>query len=161
MNFSTNDDQLHLVAVLDTDLSLATIDRYPAQGFSFRNQRFEDIGQSDCTGFFDWLRATVDQVIGVRYCLESVSLCPRLVDLAKQGTRSYLRFTEGTSSCVEVFFGNTRQIDPSLSCDQDWGGNGLFSNDELFAITFPLVRLSDRERNMLLKTTHRTTAESL
>jgi hypothetical protein len=98
----------------------------------------------DWTGFFDWLRSASEEVIGVRYCpFEEF----RFVFKAAREVPNVL--VTGNSA-VEVYFGENRQVDPSNSCDQDFGENEVYrSRDGKVAIAFGTSHLNEAQRKCL------------
>jgi len=72
-------------------------------------------------GFYDWLRMSTGDIIGVRlYLDEPVPITgAALALLCSLDARN-------SRDVVYIFFGTDRQFDLSLSDDQDFGGNVLY-----------------------------------
>ncbi|APW41772.1 hypothetical protein [Rhodoferax saidenbachensis] len=89
---------------------------------------FLDSGKGDWLGFYDWLRSTSGQVIGVRIWLDTKLPRPLFkcqgVELIKADQQ------------LLIFFGQERQFDESSSGDQDFCSNQLFLSKDRFALTF-------------------------
>jgi hypothetical protein len=74
-------------------------------------RRFEDTGLGGWTGFYDWLRPKVSEVIGLRY--SPFEEAQKLL---------------GTSESINLFFGEQRVFVEELSGDQDFEEVRLFTS---------------------------------
>ena len=117
-------------------LAIAEIDRAPASLWT-AGHRFLRIDDFDSNGFYDWLRRADRQIIGVRYFifrehefifgsfqnLEYITLGP-LIDTGLE---------------VRIYFGDERNFEPSISCDQLFNGDYFFrSENNVIGLTFQL-----------------------
>jgi hypothetical protein len=85
---------------------------------------FRDSGAGDWLGFYDWLRTSDKQLIGVR-----VTLDPGISELRLQLPAPNVEI-DTTSRKVLVFFSGRRDYDEQKSDDQDFGDNRLFYGDD-------------------------------
>jgi hypothetical protein len=109
------------------------IPTWPVRGFVLDGRKYIDIGIGEWTGFYDWLRDIKGNLLGVRYWLneetETLSRQPRQFD--------YLR-VDGTRF-IEIYFSDSRQVEPKLSADQDFLYDPVFrSDDGEYALGFAL-----------------------
>ena len=93
---------------------------------------FRDCGLGDWLGFYDWLRTTAGEVIGVQLWVDE----PRAIGLL-QAASSYVG-VEASKDCLpfRVFFKAERQFDEQASCDQDFGSNLLLRGNSGLVLTF-------------------------
>lgn len=96
-------------------------------------------------GFFDWLRADENTIVGIRICyFENQPYNKLLISLP------YMRPTF-ESKCVELLFGESTYV-PDISGDQDFTNNYVFKSEgDEYLFTFGLDHLTDNELNSLLK----------
>ncbi len=86
---------------------------------------------ADWQGFYDWMRTTGGEVVGVRLWLDEDG-DKRLLAIQCDGVE-----VDATRRLVQIWFTKLRQCDQSQSDDQDFGGNRLFrSFDGSLALTF-------------------------
>jgi hypothetical protein len=88
-----------------------------------------DSGAGDWLGFYDWLRDSAGEVIGVQQWIDEAASYP--FSKCFVGVQPDL-----DSLCVRIFFGQSREVDGALSCDQDFGSNRLLVADDSIALTF-------------------------
>ena len=87
---------------------------------------FRDSGTGDWLGFYDWLRASDDAVIGVRQYVDPEPMVDRtLLELSRDDV-----IVDKKVRSVEIFFSSSRDYDVLRSCDQDFGDNRLFVGDD-------------------------------
>jgi len=93
---------------------------------------YKDQGYGEFIGFYDWLRNSEDQIIGVRFFpFEDLAF---LYGLARR--LDYVSIDE-TGKGLDIYLSNDRDVDESFSNDQAFGGNRLFSSGEGdYALTF-------------------------
>ncbi|CAN7240415.1 hypothetical protein [Polaromonas sp. LjRoot131] len=91
------------------------------------------------SGFYDWLRASDGEIIGVRYWLEAWEV-QRIGDL-----RWDSRFVEITPSCIQIFFSSSRGFDNPISQDQEFGQSGICALDDETVRFFFETSLSEGE----------------
>jgi hypothetical protein len=121
-----------LLVVCKSEIILALAPQCPEDSFTYDNITFRDQGFGDFTGFYDWLRNSDGEIIGVRYLpVDGLEfLGHALVHLP------YVEVNEQIRS-IEFYFTDDRGVDESVSDDQDFGSNRLFkSQDGVFAISF-------------------------
>lgn len=96
------------------------------------------VGQmpTDNNGFYDWLRHSNDQIVGVRWTAFDDSAY-RLVSSAISGLASTIKWDSNRQSFV-LFFSGLEDYEESLSCDQWFGANNLYSVNHQFAMSFSL-----------------------
>jgi len=105
---------------------------------------YQDVGQGDWTGFYDFLRTQEGDIIGIRYAplVDDPSL------LGDVGNKSYARVLP--NAAFELFFSGERSFVPEMSTDQDFGDNMVLrSTLGEYALTFGLDDLEPRERAQL------------
>ena len=100
-----------------------------ASNIELRGKAFADTGAGDWLGFYDWLRNSEGQIIGVRQYIDDRSVFP--FSRKFEGVE-----TDAAHGVVCVFFGQSREFDEAASCDQDFGDNRLLANGEEVALTF-------------------------
>jgi hypothetical protein len=92
---------------------------------------FRDSGAGDWLGFYDWLRASDNSVIGVRQFIN-----PEIHQFPLDLTRDDVTIDKKQRS-VEIFFSNRRDYEQHKSDDQDFGDNRLFlAEDGSILLTF-------------------------
>ena len=92
-------------------------------------QNFQDSGSGDWLGFCDRLLDAHGKMIGVRQWIDEFS---------------HLVFIKGfmgveidlTHRVVQIFFGDSRDVDEQNSASQDFGSNRLLVDGESVALTF-------------------------
>lgn len=133
----------YLVVMLGQDLKLAKGPAQPIACFDSGGTRYRDCGFGDFTEFYDWLRSSRDEILGVRYYL--CSNTEFLMGYAQ--AREYMLSKDfGTYSYVEVYFSGNRDVDPLRSCDQGFVYDPVFrSDDGEVAIAFDAGWLSDAD----------------
>lgn len=123
-----------LVVLLDRELRLAVIDSVPI-GFSTDEQRlFRRLTGELFHGFYDWLRAGEDAIIGLRYWPsdDTAFFVDELTD------RNYIDIDE-SKACISIFWNKNRKFIREASDDQDFGNNTLYINDlGVYALTFSM-----------------------
>lgn len=89
---------------------------------------FSGTGAGGWLGFYDWLRTSEGKIIGVRQYVDDRSIFP--FSRTFQGVKTHAGFE------VCVFFGQSREFDETVSCDQDFGDNYLLTAGDEIALTF-------------------------
>lgn len=80
--------------------------------------------EPDCFGFYDWLRTSSGDVIGVRLQLEdSSAFGPEELDLLCSLD------SRNTQDELFIFFGSQRIFEAAMSDDTDFGGNILYAGE--------------------------------
>jgi len=106
---------------------------------------FREVDALDFTGFYDWLRTSEGEILGVRY--SPFEGCAD--ELLETGRRLEYTQVEDQRSLL-IFFSERRTVDTQRSVNQDFGGNRVFvSVEHLYALTFNADRLSDRDVSTL------------
>lgn len=106
-----------------------------------------------CTFFYDWLRTSASEVVGIRFypTKESASIAEvaqRLPYAVVTGVATPTDF-----SCeIEIYFGDHREYDPLLSADQCFGPAPIFSSSEGdCALAFELYGLDRRQLHSIMR----------
>lgn len=122
----------YLFVFLRKRLTLALTNMLPSTNFKVHGREYREAGCGPITGFYDWLRKTEGQVIGVRYNplketnFPTDSIAALSYDIVRDKPPS-----------IEIYFGADRSFDPMLSTDQDFGDNFLYvSRDGELVIAF-------------------------
>ena len=88
-----------------------------------------DSGAGDWLGFYDWLRNSQGEVIGVQQWVDDASTFPFSTKFG--GVEANVKH-----GVLRIFFGQSREVDEATSCDQDFGHNRLLLSGESVALTF-------------------------
>lgn len=104
------------------------------------NELFKDAGLGDWLGFYDRLRTTSGDVIGVRLWVDQASEQVRAVG------KCVGVVTGESGSPLLIYFSEARECEEAMSDDQDFGSNMLLRSSDRFALTFSSSGL--REGNM-------------
>jgi hypothetical protein len=100
-----------------------------APSVNLTGQTYVDSGIGDWIGFFDWLRDSSGQIIGVRQWVDE----PSKVLFSEQffGVES-----DEKRRVLCAYFGSSREVDEVASCNQDFGNNRLLVAGDSIALTF-------------------------
>jgi hypothetical protein len=135
-----------VVALLRPRLTLAKGLTWPQKAFVVNGKEYRDVGLGEWTGFYDWLRGSNGNLLGVRYWLDSST------NFLEAYTRNLAYVSIDPSRCIEVFFSDQRTFEPKLSCDQAFLYDALFrSGDGEYAIAFGAEELSGADFETLEK----------
>lgn len=131
---------MYLAIIFRAQLTLAKLPEAPSDTIWIGETRLIDKGNGDWSGFYDWLRDSAGQIVGVRFWPfeQARFLCDFL------GRFPYVR-VEGSHRFIEIYFRSDRNIAVGRSDDQAFGGNHIFSADGEWAITFDLKTLASSE----------------
>ena len=132
-----------LIVILGGQVKLAKGGAWPIVSFACEGKCYRDSGFGDFTEFYDWLRDSRDEVLGVRY-----NLCPETESLFSDAqAKGYILSKEhGHFRYVEIYFSERRDVDPLRSCDQGFVYDPVFrSDDGEIAIAFEIGSLSESE----------------
>jgi hypothetical protein len=132
-----------LVVILEEPLKLAEASHWPIAGLVIDDKYYRDCGFGDFTEFYDWLRNSLGEVVGVRYYLAGDTEF-----LFEYGERkTYMVASDrGTFKYIEIYFSDIRDVDPLLSGDQGFLYDPVFrSDDGHIAIAFDMDWLSEAE----------------
>ena len=133
-----------LLVELSEKLNISVVEGIAKESLTIGEAFYFDENHGEFTGFYDWLRADRERVIGVRYWpFEEIRF--RYEALCRL---SYVFIPEG-KKFVEIYFSNDRKFDPSISADQDFGKNKVFrspSGDYVITFNMPNLSESDLER---------------
>lgn len=91
---------------------------------------FRDAGVGDWLGFYDWLRTRSGEVIGVRLWVDEANEQLRAAGSCAGVVAGRDCFP------LAIYFGESREFEDELSCDQDFGSNMLLVSANAFAMTF-------------------------
>lgn len=106
-------------------------------------REFTDSGSGDWIGFYDWLRTSDGELLGVRTWLNIDDVGVRQ-ELAQHSS------VEVVDAEIRVWFSGNRRYDESRSDDQDLGTHRLIrAESNEFAFTFDLDQLDEGERAVL------------
>ncbi len=114
----------------DAPPEFSSIGEVPASVIEVHGQTFTDSGLGDWLGFYDWLRDSAKKVIGVRIWFDEEN--------AHSAGMAECKNVEvgNPGGTLTIFFGEDHKFEKSLSDDQDFGGNRLFLNATMYALTF-------------------------
>jgi hypothetical protein len=137
-SFSHQD--LHLVAILGSQLVLVSTNDFPVRRFRHSDTVFEDVGRGEITGFYDWLRSSPGKLIGVAYM-------PLWDDEAVPQAWASLPYMSVAGHYAQVFFGPEREWQPDQCTNGEFGANWVFrSGQGSYAITFSMKGLRGADR---------------
>jgi hypothetical protein len=133
-----------LLVIFRPQLTLARGLRWPLDGFRIGDKRYRQADFGDWTGFYDWLRDSETNLLGVRYW--PFKQTEFLIDHL-QG-RSYVK--ADPSRHVEIYFSEGRGVNAKLSCDQEFLYDAVFrADDGEYAIGFGVEELGRSEMHSL------------
>jgi hypothetical protein len=133
-------DRPCLLVILGPRLTLARDLQWPLKGFLVGNKQYLDAAFGEWTGFYDWLRDTDGNLLGVRYAPseDTEFLIERVTNL------SYVK--ADPSRDIEIYFSQKRTVDAKHSCDQAFLYDAIFhSDDGDYAIGFGIEELSETD----------------
>ena len=132
-----------LIVILGKQVKLAKGGSWPIPSFASNGKCYRDCGFGEFTEFYDWLRNSRDEVLGVRYYLCSDT--DFLFGYAQN--RDYvLSVDRGTFRYIEIYFSHQRDVDQHRSGDQGFVYDPVFrSEDGEIAIAFDMGWLSESE----------------
>ncbi len=138
------------IVILSDTLKFQTYQECPDSFEDAAGSVFVKVFSTDDNEFYDWLRTTEGDVIGVRWFpYEDTSL---------RDTRArYLAALPNVSIDSDklgltIYFSASRSVDESKSGDQEFLENNVFfSSKGTFAISFAIDYLTDQERKFLLR----------
>lgn len=117
---------------LDLVLIVMSPDRHPAahrisrasltSSFVIGDEQFTEITNDDFFGFYDWLRPEKGKIIGLHIHDAEVNLGSGLL----RGVEIVSPPEWAGLKDVQILFGPETEFDERLSCDQDFGDNGIF-----------------------------------
>ena len=135
-----------LIVILGKQVKLARGGAWPISCFVSEGKCYRDTGVGDFTEFYDWLRNSNGEVLGVRYylCADTEFL------MAYAQERDYMVSKDGgTFKFVEIYFSERRGADLLLSCDQCFVYDPVFRSDDEIAIAFDTGWMSESELQLL------------
>ena len=135
-----------LLVALQTDPTLALTPICPSGKFRMGDRTYHEQGYGDWTGFYDWLRTTSGEIVGVRY--SPFDETEFLIDAV--ASFRYVVVLE-SKRCLEIYFSNVRGVDWRKSDDQEFGSNKIFfcTREGRWLISFDTKRLSEPEMKSL------------
>ena len=129
-----------LLVMLQPQLVLSKIRPWPLAGFMCEGKHYRDAGFGEWTEFYDWLRDSDSNVLGVRFWLSSET--EFLADYARE--MPYIQIDP--SRYLEIYFSERRGVNQARSCDQDFLYDGIFrSDDGQYAIGFGMGGLNEAD----------------
>jgi hypothetical protein len=135
-----------LLVIFRPTLALAKNIRWPLKGFTIVDKQYSEINMGDWTGFYDWLRDSESNLLGIRY--SPFKDCEFLIEHARE--LSYV--TPDFPRNMEVYFFKQRSVEPQLSHDQDFAYDAIFrSQDGEYAMAFGIDELSESDLRRLNK----------
>jgi hypothetical protein len=142
-----SEQQSCVIVILGERVKLAKGSSRSIASFTSNGKCYRDCGFGEFTEFYDWLRNSRDEVIGVR-----LNLCTDtgfLSDYAQR--RDYMLSKDlGKFKYVEIYFSETWDVDPHRSCDQGFVYDPVFrAEDGEVAIAFDTGWLSESELRLL------------
>jgi hypothetical protein len=134
-----------LIIELAPRIALASRVRWPVGSFTGNGKYYGPLGFGHSTGFYDWLRDSTSNLVGVRYWpFEDTQFLLQEV--------AHLRYVKVAAGRLEIYFHSSDQIDQENSADQDFLYCELFRSDErCYAIAFGLENLNESELASLEK----------
>ena len=143
MPSAMSEERSCLIVILGEQVRLAKGGAGPIQSFDSNGKCYRDCGFGEFTEFYDWLRNSRDEVLGVRYYLCSDT--DFLFGYAQEIGYA-LCVDRGTFRYIEIYFSHQRDVDPLRSGDQDFLYDPVFrSDDGEIAIAFEMGSLSEPE----------------
>jgi hypothetical protein len=137
-----------VIVILDEKLEFLYFNECPTAFDDRSHNTYEAHFSDDDNGFYDFLRCSKGDIIGVRWF-------PHEDSILRGDRTSYLKELNRTNiatDCqeLEIFFSETRTIDDRRSGDQEFLKNNLFfSSHGKCAISFAIDGLSDQEKRSL------------
>jgi hypothetical protein len=129
-----------LLVILQPQLVLAKIRPWPLAGFTCEGKQYRDAGFGEWTEFYDWLRDSDSNVLGVRYWLGSET--EFLSDYARE--LPYIQIDPSRN--LEIYFSERRGVNQARSADQDFLYDAIFrSDDGQYAIGFGIEGLNEAD----------------
>ena len=127
-----------MLVIFRPQLTLAKNLRWPLEEVTIGNTRYRNAGFGNWTGFYDWLRDSEGELLGVRYWPE-------------QDTKFFVDYTKpfdyveaASSRHIEIYFSERRSFEAKLSCDQEFLYDAIFRSDEGgYAIGFGIEELNE------------------
>jgi hypothetical protein len=129
----------HLLVVLKQDLTPFVVRGELDEQLTVGGTTFMDTGYGDFTGFYDWLRNSKGQILGVRYYpFEDIHF---LFDIV--GTLNYIDASRNRE-VFNIYFSDDRVFDESVSDDQAFGGNKVYQSwSGEYAVSFAATDMVD------------------
>lgn len=123
------------VKLRDLMLIVLSPDRYPTAhrisqasltaSFAMENEEFCEITNDDFFGFYDWLRPEKGRIVGLYVHLDETD--GRDLGISElMGVETISPPEWDGEKNLKIWFGRQSEVDDSLSCDQDFGDNGIF-----------------------------------
>jgi hypothetical protein len=136
-----------LIVALKSKLALAQSPVWPVKGFTLNGTEYHDTELGEWTGFYDWLRDSNGALLGVRYWLNEGT------ELLVQHVRVLGYASVDPSRFIEIYFSERREIDDTLSADQEFLYDPVFrSDDGGYALSFAMEGLSEAEVRSIVET---------
>lgn len=143
--------------VIKTDLlAIALTDGVPecrlgisvtSDGIKISGRRYITNAASGANGFYDWLRGSGGNVVGIRYWIfddNPVLLDKNFIQLVTESLPYTVYLNE--KNCLEVIFDKTKKIIQEESDDQDFGFNAIFkSDDDRYLLAFDVANLDESQ----------------
>jgi hypothetical protein len=139
-----------LIVMLQEELTLANGIRWPLKAFRLEGTVYQDVGLGEWTGFYDWMRQSNGDLIGVRYT--------PLADNRElfESTRSLGYTKADASKGLAIYFDAMQVVDDQRSCDQEFQYDAVFKSDEYgWAIAFDTIALTAEDRQRLRRIVRR------
>lgn len=134
-----------LIAILSRPIVVAFASSVPESEFRLAETAYDNLGLGDWNGFYNYLRLSRDQVVGVEFEPDDNNLLRDLKRLI--GHNPQLLWKEAG---LIVFFGKKTHFDPNWTSMGHFGWNSIFrSKANVMAITFGLQGLSEISRENL------------
>lgn len=111
-----------LLVFLDQCLGLAFADHWPLESIAANSEIYVPVS-SEFSGFYDWLRDSTGELIGIRH--NGV----RDNEVLRSHDFDYKYARIGRHGELELFFVGKKTVDPKRSVDQDFLYNQIFRSD--------------------------------
>lgn len=148
MNTLRNEDiDILLLVIFNAKPNCYHLDRVE-RNLKINNIQYKEFEDNDYSGFYDWLRNAIGQIIGIRY----TRLDPFNSTLVAQLKKiPYINFVH--KKIIEIYFSHHRNYLDSISNDQDFGTCKLYvSADQTYAMLFDAGYLISNEFSSILFT---------
>jgi hypothetical protein len=140
---SSNVDHRCLIVALRSELTLVENVSWPIEHFRLFDATYRNVGLGEWTGFYDWLRRSNGELVGVRYCPLADN------DPLFEAVRG-LPYIRIASRCLEIYFSGVAEVDGAQSCDQEFLYDPVFRSDSgAWAIAFDTTALKDTDLTRL------------
>jgi hypothetical protein len=127
-----------LLVIFRAELTLSKDIQWPLKGFAVGDRQYNEVNIGGWTGFYDWLRDSEENLLGVRY--SPFKDCEFLIE--RTAKLQYVK--PDFPRNIEIYFSERREVEAGFSCDQDFLYDAIFrSDDGEYAIGFGMEELTE------------------